>query len=261
MMSLRAWTAVILVVAVFALAVTTSSSPVFATPTGESISINFAADEPAGATSPVTGAAGLAGTVNWNNLEGAAGTDVPVFLDAASVSTPSTATVSWVSANTWASTGRSQENNTAPEGNDRNLMTGYLDTTAESVSAVAVENLDDVFADGYNIAVYIQGGATGRGGQYTVTTQSKVSTLNLVTDAAFDGTFIPGGEPGGNYLVFSGFTDPDFTLTATPTTGSPERAPINGLEIVHVVIPEPSSLVLLGLGVLGIVGSARRRRR
>ena len=237
------------------------SSVVYATPTGESISINFAAEQPSGApTSEVTGAAGLAGTVNWNNLDGNVGGPAALTMDNQSSSVASSATISWVSNNTWASTGNGEENNTAPAGDDRNLMTGYLDTTNVSVTEVSVSGLDQVFADGYNIAVYIQGGVNGRGGQYTVETTNKIGTLSLTQDSAFDGTFVPGGMGGANFLVFEGFTDPDFTLTATPTVGSPERAPINGIEIVHVVIPEPSTMVLLGMGVIGVFGLTRRLR-
>lgn len=248
------------VVAALAIMAMVMSTVAYATPTGSSISINFGADEPDGAGSAVTGAAGLAGTVNWNNLELNEGNSA-LTMDVQSASMASTATVSWTSNNTWSSQGRGEENNTAPAGDDRNLMTGYLDTTDVTVTEVTVTGLDDVFTDmAYRVAVYIQGGVNGRGGQYTVTTDNKVSTLNLTTEAAFDGTYIPGGDPGNNYLVLGGnegFTAPDFVLTATPTTGDPPRAPINGIEIV--AIPEPTTIALLVFGLIGWAAVARRR--
>ena len=255
MISVRVWMA-----AAAVLAAMMWSTLGFATPTGTSISINFGADEPSGARSDVTGAAGIAGTQNWNNLDLLAGTDVALKMDQLGVAVNSTATVSWQSANTWSSAGRGEENNTAPAGNDRNLMTGYLDTNNTAVTTVHVKGLDSaVITPEYAVAVYIQGGVNGRGGQYTVTTEGQVSTLSLTTTTAFDGTYVPGGMAGANYLVFTGFTDPEFTLTATPTEGGGTmRAPINGIEIV--AIPEPSTLMLLGLGMLGITGLALRRR-
>ena len=43
------------------------SAPANANPDWASIGLSFGADEPNGAGSPVTGAAGVLGTVNWNN--------------------------------------------------------------------------------------------------------------------------------------------------------------------------------------------------
>ena len=89
------------------------------------VAINFGADEPNGAGSAVTGAAGIYGTENWNNLVGASGSAASLVNgvgDATAIS------IEWSSPNTWSSTGRGEENNTAPAGNDKNLMTGYIDT-------------------------------------------------------------------------------------------------------------------------------------
>ncbi len=243
------------IVATLALAVT-FSTVAYATPIGTSIAINFGADEPAGAGSSVSGAAGLAGTVNWNNLSGATGGPASLIMDAHGVSMPSSAVVSWVSNNTWSSTGRGEDNNAAPTGNDKNLMAGYLDTNATDPAVVTISGLDSVFtAAEYSVAVYIKGGVNNKGGQYTITTPNQVQTAANLQTQAFDGTYVP----GENYLVFAGLNAPEFTLTAQPEVGNNPRAPINGIEIV--AIPEPSTIVLLGMGIAGLVGLARRRRR
>ena len=90
--------------------------------TPKTISINFGANEPDAAGSAVTGAAGVLGTSNWNNV---AGQNVTAsdLIDSNGAAT--SASVEWTSNNTWASQGKGEDNNTAPEGNDRNLMTGY----------------------------------------------------------------------------------------------------------------------------------------
>lgn len=110
---------------------------------------------------------------------------------------------------------------------------------------------------------------------YTITLSGNVLTINVqgngngtfpftdtITDAAFTGytevsdTFMH--NPGdtytftGNTFTFDGFLAPNpssgtavFNLTSAATTPS--------------VTPEPSSLVLLGSGVLGVCGAVRRR--
>jgi hypothetical protein len=234
-----------------------SDAVVQATPTGTSIAINFAADQVGPDGSAVTGAAGLAGTENWNNFTGEVSTAAqPLIKDVTSASASSAATIEWASNNTWASTGLGEENNTAPAGNDRNLMTGYLDTTDVTVTQVSVTGLDAEFtAQEYRVAVYINGGVNGRGGQYTITTPDQVQSLALTGTQPFDGSYV-GGE---DFLVFAGLTSPDFVLTAEPTVGTPPRAPINGIEIV--AIPEPGSIVLLAMGALGLLGLCHGLRR
>ena len=192
-------------------------------PEGLSIAINFGADEPDGARSDVTGAAGVLGTTNWNNLDLLDGTDVSVNGDDGGSVVGGVATVTWVSNNTWSSTGRgNEENNTAPDGGDRNLMTGYLDTNADDPAIVTVSGLDGE----YSVYVYMNGGVLGRGGDYAI--EGHGDPIAVVDTEPFDGTYVE----GENYVVFNGVTGASFTLTATPTTGGTRRAPINAIEVV-----------------------------
>jgi hypothetical protein len=192
---------------------------------GAVVAINFAADEPAGNRSDVTGAAGVLGTVNWNNVDSAAGSASDLVADVAGASTPSGVSVEWASPNTWSSTGRGEENNTG-SGNDGNLMTGYIDTNAEDPISATVSGLPDGAT--YDVIVYIKGGVNGKGGDYTIGDQ----VLSHTDTAAFDGNFVYGEF--GDYLVFKGVTGSSFTLQSQPTHGggSAPRAPINGLEVV-----------------------------
>ena len=248
----------------------TLGSVAYAAPGAPSIAINFGSDEPvltpAGPGSPVTGAAGVLNTVRWNNLTTADGTQANLTADVGGVVNATAASVTWSSPNTWASTGRGEENNTAPAGNNRNLMTGYLDTLglgAEGIT-VTVANLPPVAGfPFFDVYVYTQGGANNRGGTYTIGGITKEHTvLGPFTGAFVEDTLDPGTTTGSNYLVFRGLSGTGFTLTATPTLGNPARAPINGIEIVASAIPEPGTIALLGIGtVIVAAGVAVRRRR
>jgi hypothetical protein len=247
-------------VGVVALAV---ASAVQAAPGTASIGINFASDEPNGAGSAVTGAAGVLNTVVWNNLTTANGTQNNLNADNLGVSAPTAASVTWSSPNTWSSRGRGEENNTAPAGNSNNLMTGYLDTQGEGGQGVsiAVSGLP-IVSPTYDVYVYIQGGVNGRGGNYTIGGTTKEHTVNVAFTGQFvEDTIDPGTTPGSNYLVFHGLTGTSFTLTSAATvaasTDPTQRAGVNAIEIVAVV-PEPGTLAFVGLGAGALL--ARRRR-
>jgi hypothetical protein len=187
---------------------------------GSVIAINFAADEPDGARSDVTGSAGVLGTINWNNVDGAAGSASDLVADVAGASTPSAVSVEWSSPNTWSSTGRGEENNTG-SGDNGNLMTGYIDTNATDPNSVIVGGLPEDAA--YDVIVYTKGGVNGRGGDYAIGDQ----VISHLDTAAFDGNFVYGSE--GDYIVFKGVSGSSFTLTGTPIN---VRAPINAIEVV-----------------------------
>jgi len=228
-----------------------------AAPGSPSVAINFGADEPPGVGSPVTGSAGVLGTVNWNNVSLASGVVAGLIADIGGAPNPSPVSVEWSSPNTWSSTGRGEENNTAPPGNNRNLMTGYIDTgdvngpTANvTLSGIPAE----VVPFGYDVYVYMQSGVNGRGGDYTI---GSVTKPDMVV-SAFNGTFIEG--PEGNYLLFNDVNLPGGFSLMSKASPNGFRAPINGMEVVANV-PEPSSLVLVALGAASLVCLGRRRTR
>jgi hypothetical protein len=238
-------------------------SSVEASPIVPSIAIKFGANEPVAPSTPlpVNGAAGVLNTATWNNTSGATGTANNLLADVAGTPTPTAASANWTSAGTWASTGRGEENNTAPAGNNRNLMAGYLDTGNTSTTSVTLTGLP-IVAPAFDVYVYIQGGVNGRGGNYTI---GALTDRHDVT-AAFNGTFLEdtnlaGTTAGSNYIVFHALpAATGFTLTAQAVdTGNGDttlRAPINGIEIVAV--PEPAMIGLAGLA--GTMALRRRRR-
>jgi hypothetical protein len=240
-------------------------SVVDAAPAAPSIAINFASDQP-GAGSAVTGPAGVLNTVTWNNLTGAdSAAPVTLNADVAGTLTPTAATVTWSSPNTWASTGAGEENNTAPAGANRNLMTGYIDTLGLGAEGITINVSDLPAVQGFpffDVYVYIQGGANNRGGTYTI----GGTTITHQGDVGFNGTFLedtvdPGTTAGSNYIVFRGLTGDSFTLDAVPTLGNPARAPVNAIEIVASPVPEPATLALLGAGAILVSAGVYLRRR
>jgi hypothetical protein len=232
-----------------------------ASPTGRSIAIKFGTEQPAAGTT-VDGAAGVLNTVRWNNFAGPTqATPQALTIDLNSGSIASAATVVWSSNNTWASTGLGEDNNTAPTGDNRDLMAGYLDTTDITVTTVNVTGLNGAgFNLGYDVYVYIQGGVNGRGGDYAIGSTS----IHHDTSAAFNGSFIQDTTPtgpdtdGSNYVVFRNVSGDSFQLSATPSTGNPFRAPLNGIEIVAAV-PEPGALSAIAGGAALLLAAGRRR--
>ncbi len=210
------------------------------------IGLNFGADETAGALAAedVAGAPAVA-QASWNNLNALSGSASGLIADSGGSAQVTAVTVQWSSANTWASTGRGEENN-GLTGPDKVLMTGYLDTGDNTTTTVTISGIPaDLVSQAYDVYVYALGGVAGRGGSYRVVDPSDGAVLrdyikSQSPAAPTNHLQVPTTDPAvwgtGTYLVFPGLTATNITVEATTVDpwgfGSPNRAPIDALQIV-----------------------------
>jgi hypothetical protein len=118
------------------------------------------------------------------------------------------------------------------------MMRGYLDTVG-GTTTVTVVGLP-VNAAGYSVYVYADGDniSATRTGAYQISGAGITTRSVNLTDAAnanFGGTFIPGNNSNGNYVLFTiTAAATGFTITATPgaSTDAYSRAPLNAIQIV-----------------------------
>lgn len=219
-----------------------------------SIGLNFGVGDATTATNrlnpgDIAGVPAVA-QANWNNISGQAGTNIVNIVDDAVDDTSKTTSVSltFVSNNTWSSTGHGEENNQFPPGPDRTLMTAYLDTGNATTTSVTISNLPPIMTtNGYSVYVYGMGGVgDGKSGGYRIL---DAATKAVLKDYVFMGSTsnavgyvraplsINPLKPGiGNYTVFSGLTAKSIIVEATTANGlgfgSGPRAPINAIELV-----------------------------
>ena len=226
------------------------------------IGVNFEGLEDDAAKQNLLGSTDSAGVVpqtNWTNASGAAGT-LNDLIDDSGVAT--TADVTWVSALTW-SWERSERD--VPANGDGTMFNGYLDTTGNDGSTTVT--ITQIPYAVYDLYVYIDGeNFNARPARFNVSPAGSpdTGTSIFVNDTAnWNGTFVEAtatalpGTDGANYVLFSDLSMSDIVVFAEAETF---RAVVNGVQIVSV-IPEPSTLVLAGLGFIALIGIARRRRR
>jgi hypothetical protein len=213
------------------------------------IGLNFGADEPSGANAGILPSIATAGVpsvlqANWNNLSGATGSSTSIVADKRGVAEPTAVSVTWSCPNTWSSTGRGEENN-GFTGNDRTLMTGYLDTGNATTTTVEITGLPTALTaeDGYDVYIYALGGVAGRGGGYRVTDANDQPLTDYV-DAqgpTNPSTFVeavrtPGAWAPGTYIRFKNLKAANIKVQATTegghAFGGTPRAPINAIQLV-----------------------------
>ncbi|MBE7501036.1 MAG: Ig-like domain-containing protein [Verrucomicrobiales bacterium] len=234
------------------------------------IGLNFGADEASGSKSGTLAATAVAGVpdvaqANWNNLELLNGTSTTIVGDAKGASQATTATVTWTSNNTWASTGRGEENNQLT-GADKTLMTGYLDTGAATTSTVTVQNLPaELTSAGYDVYVYLLGGVPNKGGGYRIVDASSGAVLKdyvkaqcSVNPTAHVQAIPAGADPGtGTYVLFSGLASSNIRVEASTANGlgfgTNPRAPINAIQLVAPASSVPAASVSIALSGANVV--------
>ena len=212
----------------------------------------------------VTGPAGAVSASNWNNEQSSQQTTAASIAD--SLGTPA-ASLAYTAPNNWAAT------ITAPGGGtNADLLSGYLDTF-QNGGSMTVTNLGPLYTlNGYEVLVYQNADSAGSFG-FTATDNAghTVTAYGQQTGGAGSNYPLAGGvngfvsststNPAGpgsaaNYVVLSGLTGSNVTITAAAGTTGDGRVRPNGFQIVSNV-PEPTSLGLIGLGALGLL---RRRR-
>ena len=258
---------------------------------GQTISVDFGGGGGGGTTGTTTAMtpAELAGVIpaaNWNSfIVNTQATPQPL-VDATGAATG--ATVSWTSNNTW-NTG------TVSAPGSFHMMKGYLDSSDTSITSVNVANLPaSLTSSPYSVIMYYDGdnGANQRVGKYSITGATTANATYWGRDAAsstYAGAFIigqtatdpvPGATqgsgtmdnnataantvPAGNMVIFRGLTGSGFTLSAQSSVASDgtNRSAVEGFQILpDALVPEPTSLALIGFGAIGLLGRRRRGAR
>lgn len=226
---------------------------------GRGIGLNFSggagteAPDPDVDTVDVGEVTGVVAQDFWNNGQGANGS-LGSLTD--STGTVSGATVTWASTNTW---GR---NITPSPTND--LLSDYLDGGSDGATpGGATVTFSNVPFSLYDVYVYIRRNESSdntQGGRnflsdYTVNGVTQNVRTGDVRDA-----FVPATEFDiGNFVKFENVSGSTLTMAANTGTAN-FRSPVDGVQVVEQVIPEPASATVAAIGMMSLLGLRRFRR-
>ncbi len=225
------------------------------------IGVNFVG---AGASLAATDSSGYVPQTNWNNATGVSGTGLALNDESG------TATGATVTYNSYGGFGLQSFpwwEGAASVPADQQMMNGvimafYLEGNG-SATTMASATVSDIPYDLYDAYVYIGSDRNAHTTMITIGAANYYSIYNQYSQTEFAFVEITSIDPNnptqyGNYIHLSGLTSDTFSVTEQTLPGwfAPSTPGIYGIQIVAV--PEPGTMMLLGLGGLGAV--IRRRK-